>query len=263
MSARIARAFERARAQGRPAVVAYLMAGDPDRERAFEYAAAVLQEADALEIGVPFSDPVADGPTIERAAQRALAHGTRMDDALALARSLRELETEKPILLMTYYNPVYRRGLARFAKEAGAAGVDAVILPDVPLEESAMPDAALAAEGVGLVQLASPAASPERLARLAKATRGFLYVVSSFGVTGARSDLAPETRDLVRRAADACRGVAPFAVGFGVGERRHVEALRDAGAEGVVVGSAIVSRVEAGQSPQEVARFVASLSKDQ
>ncbi|HVM45764.1 MAG TPA: tryptophan synthase subunit alpha, partial [Candidatus Thermoplasmatota archaeon] len=184
--------------------------------------------------------------------------GARFDDALALCARLRK-ESDKPLVLMTYYNPVYQRGLARFAREAKAAGVDGVILPDVPLEESAAPGAALAKEGVDLVQLASPASGPERLARLAKATRGFLYLVSMYGVTGARKDLPPETADLVRRAAAACAGVTPFAVGFGVSEPAHVRMLAEAGADGVVVGSAIVGRIERGEAPEQVAAFVRSL----
>ena len=251
---RFARAFAR-----RPALVGYVMAGEPDKERHAAYARAVLEEADVLEIGVPFSDPVADGPTIERAAVRALARGTKLADALALARSLRDAEREKPILLMTYYNPVLRFGLARFAAACREAGVDGVILPDVPLEESEEAGGALEKEGVALVQLASPASSPERLARLAKATRGFLYVVSSFGVTGARAEMAAETGELVARAAAACKGVVPFAVGFGVSEAKHVRALAAAGADGVVVGSAIVGRVEKGETPEALAAFVRSL----
>lgn len=258
----------------KPALVGYIMAGEPDTARHADasadnssrapfvdlaYARAVLAGCDILEIGVPFSDPVADGPTIERAAQRSLARGTKLTDALSLARSLRDEEPSKPIVLMTYYNPVFRFGLERFARGCREAGVDGVILPDVPLEESEAPAAALEREKVDLVQLASPATPPERLARLAKATRGFLYVVSSFGVTGARTGMAPETRSLVERAALACRGVTPFAVGFGVSDASHVRALADAGADGVVVGSAIVSRIGAGETPAQVGAFVRSL----
>lgn len=255
---RLPDAFARAARENRPALIAYVMAGHPDRERHLDYARAVLCECDALEIGVPFSDPVADGPVIEAAAVRALENGTKMEHALGLARALRA-ESDKPLVLMTYYNPVLRRGLARFAREARECGVDGVILPDVPLEESAEAGAALAAEGIDLVQLASPASDVERLARLAKATRGFLYLVSSFGVTGARSDVAPETAGLVGRAAEACRGLVPFAVGFGVSEPRHVRLLHEAGATGVIVGSAIVKRIEAGEAPEDVARFVRGL----
>lgn len=254
---RIARAFAQAKSEQRPAIVAYVMAGEPDLKQDVEYAREVLHEADVLEIGVPFSDPVADGPVIERAGVRALARGGNVAHALALARELRAT-SDKPIVLMTYYNPVLRRGLAAFAGEAAAAGVDGVILPDVPLEESGPAEAAFQAAGVDLVQLASPATPPERFARLALATRGFLYVVSSFGVTGARDALPEEATDTVRRAGKACDG-APFAVGFGVSRPEHVRALHAAGAGGVIVGSAIVGRIEAGESPAQVRAFVKSL----
>lgn len=255
---RIAEAFARAAQERRPALVAYVMAGEPDKQRDLAHASAIFAEADVLEIGVPFSDPVADGPTIERAHTRALERGTTLAHALGLARALRQ-ESAKPILLMTYYNPVLQRGLDTFAREARAAGVDGVILPDCPLEESGPADAALAKEGLALVQLASPASPPERMARLAKATRGFLYVVSSFGVTGARDEMPPETREVVQRAATACRGVVPFAVGFGVSKPEHVRAMHDAGAPGVVVGSAIVGRIEKGETPDAVRAFVRGL----
>lgn len=255
---RISEAFARAEQERRAALVAYVMAGEPDLKADVDHARAVLAEADVLEIGVPFSDPVADGPTIERAATRALARGATLQHALALARQLRA-ESPKPILLMTYYNPVLQRGLDRFAREAADAGVDGVILPDVPLEESAMPKEALRAAGLALVQLASPATPPERFAKLARATEGFLYVVSSFGVTGARDALPPESVETVKRAAAACGGAVPFAVGFGVSKPEHVRQLHDAGAPGVVVGSAIVGRVEKGESPEALRAFVRSL----
>jgi len=251
---RLASAFAK-----KPAIIGYVMAGDPDTKRHLDHARAVMREADILEIGVPFSDPVADGPVIERAAVRALQRGAKLADALTLARSLRDLDPHKPIVLMTYYNPIFRHGVDKFAAECAAAGVDGVILPDVPLEESAGPGAALAKHAIDLIQLASPASPPGRLARLAKATRGFLYVVSMYGVTGAREGLAPETLSIVARAKAACSGVVPFAVGFGVSNADHVRAIGAAGADGVVVGSAIVSRIERGETPEQVGAFVRSL----
>ena len=257
MSPRIARAFDVAKTEARPALVAYVMAGEPDAKRDVDYAREVLRHADVLEIGVPFSDPVADGPTIERAAVRALARGVKLDHSLGLARQLRA-ESRKPIVLMTYCNPLLRRGLDRFAREAAEAGVDGVILPDVPLEEATTFERAFSGAGLDLVQLASPAADDARIARLARATRGFLYVVSSFGVTGARDALPTESLDLVRRVAAAAPG-APFAVGFGVSKAEHVKALHKAGAPGVVVGSAIVGRIERGETPDQLGAFVRGL----
>lgn len=233
------------------------MAGEPDLKRDIEYARAVLAEADVLEIGVPFSDPVADGPTIERAHTRALARGATLQHAFDLARALRA-ESPKPLVLMTYYNPVLQRGLDKFARECKDAGVDGVILPDCPLEESTPAATALSAQGIDLIQLASPATPPERLARLAKATRGFLYVISSYGTTGARDTLPPEALDVVARAKAACGGT-PFAVGFGVSRPEHVRALHAAGAPGVVVGSAMVARVEKGEDSMALQAFAKSL----
>jgi len=244
---------------GRTTLVGYVMAGEPDLQRDVEHARAVLAEVDVLEIGVPFSDPVADGPTIERAHTRALARGATLAHAFALARALRG-QSDKPLVLMTYYNPVLQRGLATFAREAKDAGVDGVILPDCPLEESAPAGDAFAKAGLDLVQLASPATPPERMARLAKATRGFLYVISSYGVTGARATLPPEAAEVVARAKSAC-GSTPFAVGFGVSAPEHVRQLAAAGAPGVVVGSAIVGRIERGDSSSQVREFVRSLRK--
>ncbi len=244
----------------RGALVAYLMGGDPDVPRSLDYMrAAVRGGASVLEIGVPFSDPVADGPTIQRAGVRALAAKTRLDDVLGLARTLRA-ETAVPIVLMTYYNPVLRRGLDAFARAARDAGVDGVILPDVPLEESGDAGRAFAAAGLDLVQLATPATPSARLAAIAQATRGFLYLVSTYGVTGARADLSRHAADLARRARSAVGATASLAIGFGVSAPEHVRTLRDAGADGVIVGSALVSLVERGAPPKELEALVRRLA---
>jgi len=254
---RLGAAFAAARASGRPALVCYLM-GD-GRPQTFDTAAAVLAECDVLELGIPFSDPVADGPTIEQAAVEALARGTRVDDVLDLASRLHAAHPDKPLVLMTYYNLVFKRGLDTFARQAFDAGVSGVILPDVPLEESAPAAASLDAVGLGLVQLASPASPNERMNGLAKATRGFLYVVSSFGTTGAREGLPDEALETIRRARAATPSGVPCAVGFGVSTPEHVRALHAAGADGVIVGSAIVKRMLSGESAADVAAFVRSL----
>ncbi|MHB8604172.1 MAG: tryptophan synthase subunit alpha [Thermoplasmatota archaeon] len=256
----LARLFAGLRAERRTGLSIYLMSGDPSREKCVDYfRAAIRGGADWLEIGVPFSDPVADGPTIQRAGVRALAGGAKLDDALALTRTLAKEFPGTPLVLMTYANIAYKRGwseFARLAREAGAAGV---ILPDAPLEESDEPRAAFEAAGLELVQLASPASSPERLARLGDATRGFLYLVSTYGVTGARASLPPEVSALVARAKAATK--APIAVGFGVSEPAHVRALRAAGADAVIVGSATVSFVERGEAPAKLEAFVRSLKE--
>lgn len=248
MTSNLRKAFDAARARGEAAFVAYLMAGDPDPAGALAYARAALDAgADVLEVGVPFSDPVADGPVIQRAGVRALAGGATPGDALGLCAHLSR-ETDKPLVLMTYYNPVHRVGPAAFAKAAYASGADGVIVPDLPLEESGPMREACDAAGLDLVLLASPASSPARLSRIAEATRGFLYVVSSYGVTGAKADLAASATDVVTRA-KAAAGDVPVAVGFGVSAPEHVATLRKAGADGVIVGSHLVKVVEEGQGP--------------
>jgi tryptophan synthase alpha chain len=233
------------------------MAGEPSKAAALEYARAVLLEADILEIGVPFSDPVADGPTIERAHTRGLQQGTTLNDAFALARALRA-ESDKPLVMMTYYNPVLRRGLSKFAQQAKDAGLDGVILPDCPLDECGDVGRVLADAGIDLVQIASPATPAARFGVLAKATRGFLYVISAYGVTGARDALSPEALNIVKLARESC-GDAPFAVGFGVSTADQIETLHRAGAPGVVVGSAIVARIEKAETPDQLRSFVAGL----
>lgn len=243
----------------RGALIGYLMAGDPTPARCVDgFRALARGGCDVIEIGVPFSDPVADGPTIQKAGVRALAAGTRMADALSVAAALRA-ESDVPIVLMTYYNPVQRRGLDAWAKAARESGADGVILPDVPLEESGPAQAAFARAGLDLVQLASPATPPDRLDALARATRGFLYLVSTFGVTGARGELPPEALALAERAKARVGASTPLAVGFGVSRPAHVKALRAAGADGVIVGSALVSMVERGAAPAEIEAFVREL----
>ncbi|MHB8585121.1 MAG: tryptophan synthase subunit alpha [Thermoplasmatota archaeon] len=255
--ARIAQAFAGCQSRGEAALVAYLMAGDPDLARSRPYMEAALRHADVLEIGLPFSDPIADGPTIQKADVRALAAGTKVNDVLALVRDLRA-RTEKPLVLMTYANPIFHMGYQTFAARARDAGLDGVILPDVPLEESADVGAALGAAGLDLIQLASPATSPERMRRIAGETHGFLYLVSLYGVTGAREGVAVTVRPLVERA-KAAAGTTPVAVGFGISNPDQVRQMVEAGADGVVVGSSLVAYVEAGRSPEDLARFVSDL----
>lgn len=244
---------------GEGRLVCYLMAGDPDPHAALHYAQEVLKHADALEIGVPFSDPVADGPVIARAGARALEKGASPADAFGIVAALRK-DTEKPLLVMTYYNPIFQVGLPQFARLCRATGVDGVIVPDLPVEESAPLRDVLAKEGVDLVQLVAPSTPPERLKRIGEATRGFLYVVSSYGVTGARTGLSPEAVDLTERARAACPGV-PVAVGFGVSSHETATGLWKAGADAVIVGSALVKQIEEGKTPAEVGEFVRRLKQ--
>lgn len=255
---RIRDAFARAKKEDRAALLAYLMAGDPDLATSEQLALACIRGgANLLELGVPFSDPIADGPEIQAAGQRSLNAGTRTRDVLELAARLRR-ESEVPLVLMTYLNPVLAMGLERFAERAAAAGVDGLIVPDLSLEESAEVQEPMDSVHVDLVQLVAPATPGPRARAIGAASRGFLYVVARYGTTGARSGLPP---DLGPRLASlrAATGL-PLAVGFGVSTPDHVRALVGLGADGVVVGSAIVSRAASSPSPATVEAFVGGLA---
>jgi tryptophan synthase alpha chain len=259
---RIGAAFERCRAAGRPALVTYVMGGDPDvaTSRAMALACAGAG-ADLLEIGIPFSDPIADGPTIQHAAERALAAGTSTADVLAIAAGVRA-RSEVPVALMGYLNPILAHGTERFARDCGRAGVDAVIVPDLLPEEAGELAPALAARGVRTVFLLAPTSGPERVEAAARAATGFLYFVSVLGVTGARKAVPAEIRAQV--AAIRGRSAVPVVVGFGVSTPREARALGRL-ADGVVVGSAIVRRIAEGGTraarAARVERFVRSLRR--
>lgn len=256
MSGRLQRAFEQAAAEGRAAFIAYLTAGFPSEERFLEAALEVLEHADVLEIGVPFSDPLGDGPTIQRAGEAALAAGTTTGRVLELAQRLRQA-TDKPLVLMTYYNPIYcyPGGDAGFVAAAAAAGVDGVILPDLPPDEGAELIAAARAAELDTVFLVAPTSTPERLALVGQACRGFVYAVSVTGVTGARESVPAEVAQLV--AATRAASGLPVAVGFGVASgasAAHVASMAD----GVVVGSALVQKLAQGEGLRELAAEIAA-----
>jgi len=257
---RIAERFRLLRGRGERALVPFVTAGDPDlgTTEALVLAMAVAG-ADAVEIGVPFSDPIGEGPTIQRSSERALRSGTSLRRVLELVKGLRP-RVEIPIVLMGYANPVLAMGEARFAEAAAAVGVDGSIVVDMPPEESALLRRELEAHGVDPILLAAPTTSPERLAMLARETRGFLYYVSLTGVTGARAELASGIEEQVRRVRAGSE--IPLCVGFGVSRPEHARALA-AFADGVVVGSALVDRIaKAGSRDAAVdaaGRFVAEL----
>ena len=255
---RLPDAFAAARREGRAALVTYLMAGDPDLRRTEDFARACEQGgADVIELGVPFSDPIADGPEIQRAGQRSLHAGTRLRDVLGLAASVRR-RSEIPLVLMSYANPLYAMGLETFAEQARDAGVDGLIVPDLSWEDSEEISGALDPCGLDGIQLVAPSTPVERAAAIAESSRGFLYVVSRFGTTGAQADLSD---GLPARISDLHRVTdLPLAVGFGVATAARVRALSGAGADGIVVGSAIVRRIGEGATPETIARFVAELT---
>jgi tryptophan synthase alpha chain len=239
-----------------PALVAYLTFGDPTpRESIDVIERACLSGADVLELGVPFSDPSADGPSIQRAMERALAAGATLAGALDAVAELRRRGIATPIVLFGYYNPVFVMGTDAFARRAAAAGVDAVLTVDLPIDELDELAAPLAKQHVDVIPLVAPTSTPERIARVAAFSPPFVYYISLVGVTGAnaRSVIAPGRLDAIRSAARA-----PVAVGFGIRTPDDVRRFVAAGADGVVVGSALVERVAAGADA--VAELVAQLA---
>ncbi|MGA2934679.1 MAG: tryptophan synthase subunit alpha [Methanomicrobiales archaeon] len=239
----------------RPAFIAYLVAGDPDRAGFLAAAQAVIEGgADILEIGMPFSDPVADGPTIQRAHTRALAGGMTVDGFFDSIRDVRRF-SEIPILLMVYCNTVHRRGVERFYREAVAAGADGMLIVDMPPEEGERAVRAARVTRLDQIFLAAPSTSDQRLEQVLQSTSGFLYLASLLGVTGARERLSDEAGTLIRRVRPRTR--LPLAVGFGISRPEHATALRDAGADGIIVGSALVRLVEEhARDPGHMAREI-------
>lgn len=244
---RLADTFARLRAAGTPGLVTYVTAGDPDLAstegilRALDRAG-----ADVVEVGIPFSDPLADGPVIQRATERALAAGTTLLGVLALLKRLRA-EIRMPIVLFSYANPVLRIGAERFGDLAREAGVDGVLILDLPIEEAGDFRAMLEARGIDTILLLSPTTSDERLRQAAALGSGFLYAISRLGVTGVRNEIADGAEDMVRR----IRRVSnlPVALGFGISKPDHVRQVGQ-WADAAVVGSALVNVIaEAGRSP--------------
>jgi len=256
---RVRDAFAAADAGGRRAFVAYLMAGHPDEAAALEACTAALDAgADMLEIGVPFSDPVADGPVVAAAGHAAVASGAGMDTVLRTVAALRARGHAQPILAMGYLNPIVARGAERTLRQLADAGVDALILPDLPAGEDRQLERLVSREGLGIVFLVTPNSTDARLEAAIRASTAFLYVVPLYGVTGARERVAETTAPLLERIRARVAGRLPVAVGFGVSRPQHVRAL-GAVADGIIVGSAIVAALDQG-GPQRVGSLVAELS---
>lgn len=256
---RIARAFAAARDQRRAALMPYYTLGYPDAETSLAVIRAVAAAgADLIELGVPFSDPLADGPTIQRSTQVALAAGASVRRCLELTARLRAAGVRQPLLLMGYINPILAYGVTRYVTDARAAGADGFIVPDLPPEEGGEMAAACREQGCALVYLLAPTASPARAAAVAAQASGFLYLVSVAGVTGARSSLPAGVADFIARARSAT--ALPVALGFGIaGPAQAAEAGRLA--DGVIVGSALIDAVDRGPDPAAAASaFVAGLA---
>ncbi len=251
-------AFARARDEGRAALIPYVVTGDPDVETTVAVIEAIVAAgADVVELGIPYGDPLADGPTIAAAGQRALEAGTTLEDAFAVAERLRG---RAPIVFFTYYNPIYQYGIERFARRAAAVGAAGAIVPDVPLEEAGLLRSAFAREGLALPLLVAPTTPRERAGRIAQASDGFVYVVSRLGVTGARRE--PDTAWIEREVTALRKQTGkPLAVGFGISTPDHVRAVAGL-ADGVIIGSALIDSF-AGARGAEAARlagaYIASL----
>jgi tryptophan synthase alpha chain len=251
---RIGQTFKRLRLQGKKAFIPYVMAGDPSLSETRE--TVLLLErcgADIVELGVPFTDPLADGPTIQRAAERALHSGVTLRKVIGLAGDLRH-ECRAPIVLMTYYNPVFKYGLEGFVRDAVGAGVAGVIIPDLPPEEAEELLRFAAPKGFSTIFLAAPTSTGERIRKIARVATGFIYYVSMTGITGARLSLDSSLAGSL----DTIRSVTkkPIAVGFGISTAEEARTVSGS-ADGVIIGSAIVKRLY--ESPESLEAFISEL----
>ncbi|HUE56283.1 MAG TPA: tryptophan synthase subunit alpha [Candidatus Udaeobacter sp.] len=260
-STRISKRFADLRASGELGIVAYITAGDPSLEATLKFVLALAEAgADVIELGVPFSDPLADGPTIQRASERALKSGTTLARVIDLVRRIRE-SSQVPLVLFSYYNPILQMGLEKFASAASGAGADGVLATDLTPEESADYHRILAAHHLDTIFLGAPTSTDERLAKIASCSSGFLYLISRTGVTGAKDALPDDLPSLLRRARNVTQ--VPIAVGFGISLPGHVSVLGGL-ADAAVVGSALVSEIEnatkSGPSPAAIHRAATALA---
>lgn len=260
-TSRIDKRFAKVKAEGRAALVAYMMAGDPDLESSYQALCALRDNgADAIELGAPFTDPMADGPAIQKAALRALANKTSLSDVLALAKRFREDDQETPLIMMGYANPVHKMGYEAFAAAAADAGIDGTILVDLPPEEDQPIRDAYAAHDLSVIRLATPTTDEARMAKVADGASGFLYYVAVAGVTGAGSADPEEIRSGVEMA-QRVSGL-PVCVGFGIKTGEQAVAMAKI-ADGVVVGSAFVEQARlasVAKTPQVTAEKMGQLA---
>lgn len=258
---RISQRFEALRAEGKKGLVVYIMAGDPDLETTRQLILELERSgADIIELGIPFTDPLADGPSIQAANERALASGTTLEAILDFVRSMREV-TQIPILLMSSYNPIFRAGEEQLARAAVAAGVDGMLITDLPPEEAAEWKATAAAAGLDTIFLLAPTSTDERIRIASKISSGFVYCVSRTGVTGVQADLPPDLHGLLDRI--RAETDQPIAVGFGVSKPEHVRQIGE-WCDGAVVGSAVVNLIakEGKGSVAAVGKFVRELKAE-
>jgi tryptophan synthase alpha chain len=226
----------------RAALIAYIMAGDPDPSVTPAMAVAIAQYADIIELGIPFSDPIADGPTIQAAAERALQAGMRPREIFEIIAAIRE-ETDTPIVVMGYYNPILRFGVEQFMKKLAMVGGDGVIIPDLPIEEACEVVRYARENKIDTIFLIAPTTPEDRIEQICAYSSGFVYLVSLLGVTGAREAVSGAVKTMIARVVEKRPDIPP-AVGFGVSKPEHVQEIVTSGAKGVIVGSAIVDLIE-------------------
>ncbi|MDY6965219.1 MAG: tryptophan synthase subunit alpha [Halobacteriota archaeon] len=250
----IAEAFERTEKRGEGALISYICAGDPSIEETEKVVSALANGGvDMIELGLPFSDPIADGPTIQNGIDRALNAGMTPDLYFELVGSL---DVDLPLLVMTYYNLIFKRGIDRFVSNCVTSNLSGIIVPDLPIEESGDLAKSCREHGVDLIYFIAPTTTDERIKKTLKDASGFLYLISRLGVTGARRDVSESTESLLKRLSDV---KIPKAVGFGISKKEHAEAVIGAGADGVIVGSAYVDIIAKGE---EVESRVSQLTKE-
>ena len=256
MKGRIEQRFERLKREGKKAFIPYIMSGDPDMKTT-ESLIMMLEDcgADVIELGVPFTDPLADGPTIQRAAERALANGVTLRGIIKAVSSIRK-KTDIPIALMTYYNPVFRYGEKKFIKDAVSAGIDGLIIPDLPPDEADSFIREARAKALDTIFLLAPTSTDDRISKVARASSGFIYYVSMTGITGSKLTIDRTIRQAVKKIKAASD--KPVCVGFGVSTPQDAEAI-SAVADGVIVGSAIVKTLN--RAPSRLRSFVSALRK--
>ena len=247
----------------KPGIVAYLTAGDPDLETTLAIALAAIDNgADVIELGVPFSDPLADGPVIQRASERAVARGVRLADVLEVAKRLRAARPACGLVIFSYLNPVVRMGMKHFCAAAKAAGADGVLLTDMIVEEAADYLSEMKTNGLAPVFLAAPTSPDARLKAIAEASRGFVYAISRVGITGTQQKVAGDASELVTRLRKFTEPLGiPIAVGFGISNAQHVAAVGEF-ADAAVIGSALVALIEKtapSDAPAAVGQFIAGL----
>jgi tryptophan synthase alpha chain len=253
----VAQRFQQLKQDSQCAFVPFITAGDPDLEttaKALEILA--NNGADLIELGVPYSDPLADGPTIQAAATRALQKGVQLEDVLAIVKNAVN-KIDVPIILFTYYNPIYYRGVESFLQQIKEAGVSGLVVPDLPLEESEILLNSAAAIGIEVILLVAPTSSPERIKAIAEKSQGFIYLVSVTGVTGIRSEMATGVQGLLASLHQATD--KPIGVGFGISDPEQAKQIKDWGADAVIVGSAIVKRLASG-TPESGLKAIAEFS---